>query len=285
NYYPIDEERESVVKKRPLKITSIAALLNPEPPAHKPNVMRGVGGGTVKQADQDHIKRQHTRFSSAAAAADATQTDPKPVAPPGLICEMTCGELGIAVDTTFHPLYTSLSARIAAGSLLSLVESIVNGRLRNGFALIRPPGHHAEDDTAMGFCFYNNVAVAVADTLEKYPSKIKKILIIDWDIHHGNGTQKMFYDNPNVLYISLHRWDRGKFYPFTGAPEECGEGPGLGNNVNIAFSSSEDKPRPMGDTEFVAAFYYFVIPIARQFHPDMIFVSAGFDAAEGHPEN
>lgn len=141
NYYPIDEERESVVKKRPLKITSIAALLNPEPPAHKPNVMRGVGGGTVKQADQDHIKRQHTRFSSAAAAADATQTDPKPVAPPGLICEMTCGELGIAVDTTFHPLYTSLSARIAAGSLLSLVESIVNGRLRNGFALIRPPGN------------------------------------------------------------------------------------------------------------------------------------------------
>lgn len=141
NYYPIDEEKESVVvEKRPLKITSIAALLNPEPPENKLSVMRGVGGGTVKQADQDHIKRQHNKFSSAAAAVDATQTDPKPVAPPGLICEMTCGELGIAVDTTFHPLHTSLSARIAAGALLSLVDPIVNGQLRNGFALIRPPG-------------------------------------------------------------------------------------------------------------------------------------------------
>ncbi|RCH81495.1 Histone deacetylase, partial [Rhizopus stolonifer] len=236
NYYPIDED------KRPMKITSIAALLNPEPPLFKPTVMRGVGGGLVKEANQDHIKRQHTKFSSAAAAVDATQTDPKPVAPPGLICEMTCGELGIAVDTTFHPLHSSLSARIAAGALLSLVEPIIHDQLRNGFALIRPPGHHAESDTAMGFCFYNNVAVAVADTLEKYPTKIKKILIIDWDIHHGNGTQKMFYDNPNVLYISIHRWDKGRFYPFTGAPDECGEGNGLGTNINITFSSSEDKP-------------------------------------------
>lgn len=120
---------------------------------------------------------------------------------------------------------------------------------------------------------------------------------------HGNGTQKIFYDNPNVLYISIHRWDKGTFYPFTGSPTECGEGAGLGRNVNIALSSSEDKPSkfsnsmlfifnqlfsssgPMGDTEFVAAFYHFVIPIAKQFQPDMIFVSAGFDAAEGHPEN
>lgn len=134
NYYPIDED------KRPMKITSIAALLNPEPPLFKPTVMRGVGGGLVKEANQDHIKRQHTKFSSAAAAVDATQTDPKPVAPPGLICEMTCGELGIAVDTTFHPLHSSLSARIAAGALLSLVEPIIHDQLRNGFALIRPPG-------------------------------------------------------------------------------------------------------------------------------------------------
>ncbi|KAI8061825.1 uncharacterized protein B0P05DRAFT_556791 [Gilbertella persicaria] len=301
NYYPLDEEDIQVRKEaklsKPLKITSIAALLNPAPthdtpvkmtrsPSNNlPMVMRGVGGGVVIQADQDHIKRQHRRFSSAAAAADASQSDPHPNAPPGLVCKMTCGELGIAVDTTFHPLYSSLSARVSAGALLALVEPIVEGYVRNGFALIRPPGHHAEDDMAMGYCFYNNVAVAVAEILEKYPAKIKKILIIDWDIHHGNGTQKIFYDNPNVLYISIHRWDKGQFYPFTGAPDECGEGPGTGLNVNIAFSASEDKPKPMGDTEFVAAFYHFVLPIAKQFHPDMIFVSAGFDAAEGHPEN
>ncbi|CAO3641502.1 unnamed protein product [Mucor hiemalis] len=293
NYYPMDEDTSSIKKEsKPLKVTSIAALLNPAPPSPTPalntrkqTVMRGVGGGVVVQADQDHIKRQHRRFSSAAAAVDASQSNPEPIAPPGLVCKMTCGELGIAVDTTFHPLHSSLSARVAAGALLALVEPIVKGQMRNGFALVRPPGHHAENDAAMGFCFYNNVAVAVADTLEKYPTKIKKILIIDWDIHHGNGTQKIFYDNPNVLYISIHRWDNGQFYPFSGGPDECGEGAGLGSNVNIAFSASEEKSKPMGDTEFVAAFHHIVLPIAKQFNPDMIFVSAGFDAAEGHPEN
>ncbi|GAN01751.1 hypothetical protein MAM1_0011c01186 [Mucor ambiguus] len=293
NYYPLDEETMAKKEKRPLKITSIAALLNPEPPKNPriqqlstvDKVLRGVGGDTIIKADQDHINRQHRRFSTAAAFADASQSNPQPTAPPTLMCKMTCGELGISVDTTFHPLYTSLAAKVAAGALLSLVAPIVQGQLRNGFALIRPPGHHAEDDLAMGFCFYNNVAVAVADTLEKYPSKIKKAVVIDWDIHHGNGTQKIFYDNPNVLYISVHRWDHGKFYPFSGAPDECGEYEGIGKNVNIAFSESNKRPKPMGDTEFVAAFYHFVIPIVKQFGPNMIFVSAGFDAAEGHPEN
>ncbi|KAI8984714.1 hypothetical protein BDF20DRAFT_861331 [Mycotypha africana] len=336
NYYPLQHDDDddnnnnnhtvtAIIKneppsppQKPLKITSIAALLNPAPsptsttqpsfptppsapyplrhhstPTVKqetvntkpPMVTRGVSGGVVIEADHDHIRKQQRRFSTAAAAADASQSNPQPNTPPALVCKMTCGELGIAVDTTFHPLYSSLSARVAAGALLTLVEPIVKGQMRNGFALIRPPGHHAEDDAAMGFCFYNNVAVAVADTLEKYSATIKRILIIDWDIHHGNGTQKIFYDNPNVLYISIHRWDKGQFYPFSGAPDECGVGAGLGKNVNIALSASEDKPKPMGDTEFVAAFYHFVIPIAKQFQPDMIFVSAGFDAAEGHPEN
>ncbi|KAG2205836.1 hypothetical protein INT47_004019 [Mucor saturninus] len=284
NYYPIDEDVRIVKEEKPLKVTSIAALLNPAPASNtrQKTVMRGVGGGVVVQADQDLIKRQHRRFSSAAAAVDASQTNPDPVAPPGLVCKMSCGELGIAVDTTFHPLHSSLSARVAAGALINLVDPIIHGQMRNGFALVRPPGHHAESDAAMGFCFYNNVAVAVADTLEKYPTKIKKILIIDC---HGNGTQKIFYDNPNVLYISIHRWENGQFYPFSGAPNECGEAGGLGRNVNIALSASEEKPKPMGDTEFVAAFHHLVIPIAKQFDPDMIFVSAGFDAAEGHPEN
>ncbi|KAG1113621.1 hypothetical protein G6F42_014415 [Rhizopus arrhizus] len=289
NYYPLDEETMVKKEKRPLKITSIAALLNPEPPKNPRiqqlsstnKVLRGVGGDTIITADQDHINRQYRRFSTAAAFADASQSNPQPTAPPTLVCKMTCGELGISVDTTFHPLYTSLAAKVAAGALLSLVEPIVQGQLRNGFALIRPPGHHAEDDLAMGFCFYNNVAVAVASTLEKHSSKIKKAVVIDWDIHHGNGTQKIFYDNPNVLYISVHRWDHGKFYPFSGAPDECGEYEGIGKNLATNALIAE----PMGDTEFVAAFYHFVLPIVKQFGPDMIFVSAGFDAAEGHPEN
>ena len=238
NYYPLDEQEIEIKQEpspEPLKITSIAALLNPAPSCYNttlpplpspspimttrsvrtrssqssPMVMRGVGGGVIVQADQDHIKRQHRRFSSAAATADASQTNPHPNAPPGLVCKMTCGELGISVDTTFHPLYSSLSARVSAGALLALVDPVVRGSIRNGFALIRPPGkekqqqqqkkffllfvhaicifnnnccigHHAEDDIAMGYCFYNNVAVAVADVLEKYPSLIRKILIIDW---------------------------------------------------------------------------------------------------------
>lgn len=93
---------------------------------------------------------------------------------------MNCGELGIAVDTTFHPMYSRTAAKLSAGGLIELVDSIVRGELKNGFALIRPPGHHAEDDAAMGYCFYNNVAVAVSATLDKYPDKIKKVLIIDW---------------------------------------------------------------------------------------------------------
>jgi acetoin utilization deacetylase AcuC-like enzyme len=164
NYYPMDDE--DVIKKeeplaKPLKVTSIAAILNPAPssptkPAfntrsqqqqqqqqQSPMVMRGVGGGVVIQADQDHIKRQHRRFSSEAAAVDASQTNPQPIAPPDLVCKMTCGELGIAVDTTFHPLHSSLSARVAAGALLALVEPIVQGQMRNGFALVRPPGRLA----------------------------------------------------------------------------------------------------------------------------------------------
>ncbi|KAI9019453.1 hypothetical protein CLU79DRAFT_836759 [Phycomyces nitens] len=295
---PIVDQHEVDPNPRPLKITSIAALLNsptesedsppsPSPRCHRHGSIvgptRGVGGGVVVEANQDDIQQQHRRFSTAATtaaavaaaasnndAADLAEGVLVPVSPPGLVCKMTCGELGIAVDTTFHPLHSSLSARVAAGALLNLVTPIVEGQLHNGFALIRPPGHHAEDDNAMGFCFFNNVAVAVSNTLEKYPLKIRKILVIDWDVHHGNGTQKIFYDNPNVLYISLHRWEQGKFYPFSGAPDECGEGAGLGRNVNISFNESLEKPKPMGDTEFIAAFYHIILPISRQFLPDMV---------------
>ncbi|KAM3583021.1 hypothetical protein VKS41_004777 [Umbelopsis sp. WA50703] len=286
-------------------VTSIQAILNPDDGTAKTRhgsgpgaMMRGVGGDVVVQADADQIRRQHRRFSSVAPFKSsnkslnrpqdqgATLQDASidPITPPTLICKMTCGELGIAVDTTFHPLYSSMSARVATGSLLNVVDQVVTGQVKNGFALIRPPGHHAEEDEVMGFCFFNNVGVAASLALKSHPNIIKKVLIIDWDIHHGNGTQRIFYDNPNVLFISIHRWDAGKFYPFSGAPDECGDGYGLGYNVNIAFSEN-DKQKAMGDTEFVSAFYHFVLPIARQFNPDLIFVSAGFDAAEGHPEN
>ncbi|KAI9263367.1 hypothetical protein BDA99DRAFT_438362 [Phascolomyces articulosus] len=220
---------------------------------------QGMEGGKVVKADKNQIRKQRRRFSSAAASQAALNGTATLVNPPQLVYEMVCGELAIEVDTPFHPLYTSLSARIAAGSLMELTDQVVEGSLHNGFALIRPPGHHAEQDRAMGFCFFNNVAVAVASTLEKYANTIKKVLIIDC---HGNGTEKIFYKNPNVLYISLHRWEYGHFYPRSGAPDQCGEDEGEGYNVNIAFNTSKEKSLSCG-----------------------IFVSAGFDAAEGHPDN
>ncbi|KAF9395371.1 Histone deacetylase 4 [Mortierella sp. AD011] len=235
---------------------------------------------TVEKADKVQKKKGH----QAVSPAPGPTGDSSLIRPPGLTFTMTCGQLGIAVDTTWNPYHSSTAAKVAAGSLINLVDQVVTGRCKNGFAIIRPPGHHAEEDEAMGFCFFNNVGVAVNLTLSRYPLTIQKILIIDWDVHHGNGTQQIFYENPNVLYISLHRWDNGHFYPFTGAPDECGDEAGEGTNVNIAWSSY-GRAQAMGDVEYIAAFWYVLLPIARQFQPDLVMVSAGFDAADGHAAN
>uniref|UniRef100_A0A2K6TJN7 Histone deacetylase n=1 Tax=Saimiri boliviensis boliviensis TaxID=39432 RepID=A0A2K6TJN7_SAIBB len=148
----------------------------------------------------------------------------------------------------------------------------------NGFAIIRPPGHHAEESTAMGFCFFNSVAITAKLLQQKL--NVGKVLIVDWDIHHGNGTQQAFYNDPSVLYISLHRYDNGNFFPGSGAPEEVGGGPGVGYNVNVAWTGGVDPP--IGDVEYLTAFRTVVMPIAHEFSPDVVLVSAGFDAVEGH---
>ena len=153
------------------------------------------------------------------------------------------------------------------------------GELRNGFALVRPPGHHAEQEEAMGFCYFNSVAIAAKRLLSSQLAR--RVLIVDWAIHHGNGTQQAFYDTPDVLYISLHRYDNGNFYPGTGGPAECGHGSGIGYNVNIAWTGGLEPP--MADAEYLAAFRSVVMPVARAFDPDIVLVSAGFDAALGHP--
>uniref|UniRef100_A0A5G2RAT7 Histone deacetylase n=2 Tax=Sus scrofa TaxID=9823 RepID=A0A5G2RAT7_PIG len=192
---------------------------------------------------------------------------------------LPCGGVGVDTDTIWNELHSSNAARWAAGSVTDLAFKVASRELKNGFAVVRPPGHHADHSTAMGFCFFNSVAIACRQLQQQ--GKAGKILIVDWDVHHGNGTQQTFYQDPSVLYISLHRHDDGNFFPGSGAVDEVGAGSGEGFNVNVAWAGGLDPP--MGDPEYLAAFRTVVMPIAREFSPDLVLVSAGFDAAEGHP--
>ncbi|XP_067170028.1 histone deacetylase 7 isoform X3 [Apteryx mantelli] len=192
---------------------------------------------------------------------------------------LPCGGVGVDSDTIWNELHSSNAARWAAGSVTELAFKVATRELKNGFAVVRPPGHHADPSTAMGFCFFNSVAIAARQLQQK--GKLSKILIVDWDVHHGNGTQQIFYRDPDVLYISLHRHDDGNFFPGSGAADEVGAGPGEGFNVNVAWTGGLDPP--MGDPEYLAAFRTVVMPIAHEFSPDVVLVSAGFDAADGHP--
>lgn len=198
--------------------------------------------------------------------------------PMATFVRLVCGGIGVDSDTTWNDIYTAPAARMAVGCTVDLACRTWTGDIRNGFAIVRPPGHHAEPQQAMGFCFFNSIAIAAR--LLQREHRVHKILIFDWDVHHGNGTQEIFYDDPRVLVISMHRHDDGNFFPGTGNPDECGTGSGLGFNVNIAWSGGLEPP--LGDAEYLAAFRSVVMPIAREFAPDIVLVSAGFDAADGH---
>ena len=192
---------------------------------------------------------------------------------------LPCGGIGVDSDTTWNELHTTSAARTAAGCVTEIALKVASGEVKNGFAIVRPPGHHAETQQAMGFCFFNNIAIAVKQVMARMD--FERILVIDWDVHHGNGIQQIFYEDPHVLYISLHRHDDGNFFPGTGDPTEVGHEDGMGFNVNIAWSGGLNPPN--GDAEYIAAFRSIVLPIARDFDPEMILVACGFDAAAGHP--
>ncbi|PIK56671.1 putative histone deacetylase 4 isoform X7 [Apostichopus japonicus] len=210
-----------------------------------------------------------------------SKIDPKKLAcmPKRNFTWLPCGGFGVDTDTIWNDLHSPSAVRMAAGAVIELAFKVAAGELKNGLAIVRPPGHHAETSQAMGFCFFNSIAIAAKQLRTKL--KLNKILIVDWDVHHGNSTQKIFYEDQHVLYISLHRHDDGNFFPGTGAPDECGCGSGLGYNVNIAWHGGLDPA--MGDAEYMAAFRTVVLPIAKEFSPDVVLVSAGFDAAVGHP--
>jgi acetoin utilization deacetylase AcuC-like enzyme len=157
----------------------------------------------------------------------------------------------------------------AVGGVQAAIDAVVEGRIRNAFCAIRPPGHHALKDKAMGFCLFNNVAIAAKYIQKKH--KLGKVLIVDWDVHHGNGTQAIFYDDPTVFYFSIHQ---SPFYPGTGSAEEKGEGNGLGFTRNVPLAAGS------GDADYKQAFVEELEPAAALFKPDFVLISAGFDAAQ-----
>jgi acetoin utilization deacetylase AcuC-like enzyme len=164
------------------------------------------------------------------------------------------------------------TALLAAGGVLAAVEAVMNGAVDNAFALVRPPGHHAKPGLGMGFCFFNNVAIGARYAISRYG--LNRVLVVDWDEHHGNGTEHIFYRDPSVLYFSVHRdWS----YPCTGWAEKTGEGKGEGYNINVPL------PKGAGDAEYELAFRKILLPAALQYRPELVLVSAGMDAHRDDP--
>ena len=159
------------------------------------------------------------------------------------------------------------AATAAAGAAIGAVDAVMTGGMEASFALVRPPGHHAPPDRAMGFCILNHAAVAAAHAVAQYG--LSRVLLVDFDVHHGNGTQDCFYASPQVLYFSTHQ---SPAYPFTGAVEETGEGTGLGYTVNVPL------PPDVGEAGFLQAFDTVLRPLAARYRPEMVIVSAGYDA-------
>jgi acetoin utilization deacetylase AcuC-like enzyme len=161
------------------------------------------------------------------------------------------------------------TARLAAGGVIAATEAVLTDRVRRAYALVRPPGHHAMADLGMGYCVYASVAVAVRDAQKRFG--LERVLVVDWDVHHGNGTQSAFYDDPSVLFISLHQDD---LYPVGwGAVGDQGEGKGAGYTINLPL------PAGGGEALYLAAFERVVIPAALQYKPDLVVISAGQDAS------
>jgi len=161
---------------------------------------------------------------------------------------------------------------LAAGGFLGLIDAIAAGEVANGFALVRPPGHHALRTRAMGFCLFNTMAIAAEYVKRTHGAK--KVLIMDWDVHHGNGTQDFFYADPSVLFISTHQYP---FYPGTGALNEVGAGAGEGFTLNIPL------PAGCADAEYLQVFREIIVPAVKRFRPEWILVSAGFDPHRRDP--
>ena len=233
---------------------------HPERPARFDAALRGVSEWPLtpspsRSASEDDILACHARAYLRAVERDVAAGHP----------DLITG------DTAICPRSLEVALR-AAGTVLNGVDAVFGGEARNAFCIVRPPGHHATPDRGMGFCIFNNVAIAARYAQRKYGAD--RLLIADWDVHHGNGTQDIFYSDGSVLFFSTHQHP---WYPGTGAPQETGEGAGEGLTLNCPF------PSGAGRDEVLGAFERRLVPAAKAFQPELILVSAGFDSRAGDP--
>lgn len=233
-------------------------------------------GASRLRAIKSHLDESGTlEAMTAIDARDATESDLLLVHDAALIerVRRTADQDLDWLDLDTYAVRASYAAALrSAGGVLAATDAVVEGEIDSAFCLVRPPGHHATPTHAMGFCLFNNVAIAAAHAVAR--KGLERVAIIDIDVHHGNGTQDAFYSDPRVLYYSTHQHP---FYPGTGGWQETGEGEGRGTTVNVPL------PRGCGDEEYVRSYEAVGVPVIERFRPQLILVSAGFDAHHADP--
>jgi acetoin utilization deacetylase AcuC-like enzyme len=231
----------------PERLEAIYRLIDENPSGNRVEIK-------PREASRDEILRVHTAsyFDRVTATAGKSRT-----------------VLDIDTSTSAKSFQAAL---MAAGGVLNALDAVMGERIRNGFALVRPPGHHAEASRAMGFCIFNNIAVGAEHLLQKH--SLERVFIMDWDLHHGNGTQHSFEERKDIFYSSTHQWP---FYPGTGHWSETGHGPGEGFTLNVPMTAGKT------DDDYLTVFERVIAPAVRRCRPDFILSSAGFDIYEQDP--
>lgn len=255
------------------------AFVNEVTSVHAPEYVSSIAAASRMLA-QDLENRPHVRTRSRSSTSKSAESDLESFArTSGMRFDAENHLLWIGGDVFFNQ-FSFDAALFAAGCALEAVDAVMSGRVQNAFAVVRPPGHHATKNEAMGFCLFSNCGIAAQHALQHYGPFCRRVLIVDFDIHHGNGLEDIFYDRNDVLYISSHRYDDGSFYPGTGHLHRQGADDGLGFNMNIPFDRKQDG---YSDGDFLAVFHQLILPVATEFDPDLVIIAAGFDAARGDP--
>jgi acetoin utilization deacetylase AcuC-like enzyme len=251
------------IVKHPLYLEHKTGIMHPENPYRLESIYtmlesRDFGGGLI------HIEPRLAKLSEILLVHDPGYVD-------RVLDSAEKSQVRFDPDTVTSP-KSYRAAWLAAGGVMEAIRAVVAGEVQNAFALIRPPGHHALRDRAMGFCIFNNLAIGARYALNSHG--LERVLIVDWDLHHGNGIQEIFYEDPHVLYSSIHRHP---YYPWTGEAEEVGKGEGMGFNVNVPLECGGSDP------DYANLIRHLLMPIARCFRPELILVAAGFDIHHGDP--